>query len=93
LAKDISQASKEQSLGVSEINKAMNQLDAATNQNSHTSEQAAAAAEDLFRQAGSLKDAVNHLIDLMEGTNSSSSLQDHGLPDDVSHGEPLKKVS
>lgn len=67
LSQEITQASKEQALGVSEINKAMSQLDSVTQRNTATSEEAASAAEELSGQAESMKDAVSELMTLING--------------------------
>lgn len=74
LAQEISLASKEQSQGVGEINKAMIQLDTVTQQNSSTSEQTANAAEELSRQAASLKVAVSDLVFAVEGSSGQKQL-------------------
>jgi len=69
LARDISQATKEQATGVSEINKAMAQLDTVTQQNSTTSEHAAQSAQKLSEQADSLSTTVLELTSVMQGEN------------------------
>lgn len=71
LAKEISQASREQSHGVIEINKAMGQLDTVTQHNASASGQAANAGEQLSTQAHSLKEAVGHLILTVQGENTT----------------------
>lgn len=68
LAQDISHASREQTQGVTEINKAMAQLDTVTQQNSAVSHEAAAAAESLSSQATSLKAAVSELVVAVMGS-------------------------
>lgn len=73
LSQEISQASKEQALGVSEINKAMSQLDTVTQQNAATSEEAASAAEELSGQAESLKASVEDLMAVITGNRNSSA--------------------
>lgn len=73
LSLEISQAAKEQSLGVSEINKAMSQLDTVTQQNAATSEEAASAAEELSGQAESLKASVEELMAVMTGNRNAST--------------------
>lgn len=67
LAKEISLASREQSLGVSEINKAMGQLDIVTQQNAATSQIVASAADELNSQAEALKLSVAELTISIEG--------------------------
>ena len=55
---EISQASREQSSGVSEVGEAVSQMDVATQQNAALVEQSAAAAESLRQQADQLVQAV-----------------------------------
>ena len=56
---DIAVASKEQNVGLDQINDAIAQMDAVTQQNAALVEQAAAAAESMKQQAASLKEAVS----------------------------------
>jgi methyl-accepting chemotaxis protein len=56
---DISVASREQNVGLDQINDAIAQMDAVTQQNAALVEQAAAAAEAMKEQAASLKEAVS----------------------------------
>jgi aerotaxis receptor len=58
LIADISGATQEQALGLSQINQAVGQLDAVTQQNSAMVEELAAAASSLQAQAGVVNDAV-----------------------------------
>lgn len=67
LANEISQASKEQAQGVSEINKAMGQLDVVTQNNATNSEATADFANKLTSHAGALNNAVSELIQTVEG--------------------------
>jgi len=55
---EISNASQEQSTGISEIGGAVTQMDQATQQNAALVEQASAAAQSLQQQAAQLADAV-----------------------------------
>lgn len=64
---EISTACQEQSLGVQEITRAMNQLDQVTQTNSTTSEETASAAEQLSAQAVSLKNVVDLLVVTIKG--------------------------
>jgi methyl-accepting chemotaxis protein len=56
---EISNASAEQTLGIEHINRAITQMDAATQQNAALVEEAAAAAESMREQAQSLGDKVS----------------------------------
>lgn len=67
LSRDIAQASNEQANGVTEINRAVSQLDAVTQQHSSSSTDAANAAKNLFVQSESLKSSVSQLITMIHG--------------------------
>jgi methyl-accepting chemotaxis protein len=67
MAGEIASASQEQSRGISEITKAMGQLDQMTQQNAATSEECASAAEELSAQAESLKSSVGQLVQTING--------------------------
>jgi methyl-accepting chemotaxis protein len=69
---EISSASNEQAQGVIEINKAMNQLDQVTQQNTAVSQQAATSAEQLNGQAAQLKQMVGDLFALINGGDGSA---------------------
>lgn len=72
LASEISQANREQSLGVGEINSAVVQLDTVTQQNASTSEETAESARLLSSQAASLKTAVDQLLATIHGEGKMS---------------------
>ena len=72
MAGEISGASNEQSLGITEINKAMGQLEQMTQQGAASSEECAAAAEELSAQAESLRGIVRNLVTIVKGGQSSS---------------------
>jgi methyl-accepting chemotaxis protein len=59
LVQEITAASQEQSIGVSQINTAMGQLNQATQQNASASEELAATAEEMGAQAGQLQDLMS----------------------------------
>ncbi len=67
MAEEISTASVEQSQGISEITKAMHQLDQVTQQNAAASEEAASSAEELSAQAEVLKATVGVLVTTIKG--------------------------
>jgi methyl-accepting chemotaxis protein len=58
LVQEVAQASREQALGVAQINKAMSQVDGVTQQNASASEELASTAEELAAQAESLQQIV-----------------------------------
>lgn len=58
LVQEIAAASQEQSVGVGQINDAMNQMNQITQQNASSSEQLAATAEEMTSQADQLKELI-----------------------------------
>jgi len=71
---EISISAKEQSQGMNQIASAMGQIDQVTQQNAATSEEAAAAAEELNAQAVSMKDTVD-IVGRMVGYIDEQSVQ------------------
>ncbi len=92
LVQDISMASKEQTQGVVEINKAMNQLDAVTQQNASTSEEAASAAEQLSAQSGAMKDCVTELCRTIYGDAVVEDVKKPSSPVLTNSAMPKAKV-
>lgn len=72
---EISQASKEQSQGISEVNISLSQMDKVTQSNAAAAEENAAAAEELNSQVNALRGIVSHLEAVVEG----HSLGDHSF--------------
>jgi methyl-accepting chemotaxis protein len=83
LMDEIAAASQEQSQGISQINKAITQMEAVTQQNAANAEESASASEELNAQAGNLRDIVQQLVILVDGksaeTYSTSSIN-NGRP-------------
>ncbi|WP_291516001.1 methyl-accepting chemotaxis protein [Bdellovibrio sp. ArHS] len=71
LNSEIATASEEQSHGIQQIGKAMNQLDQVTQVNAATSEEAAASAQELSSQSESLSNAVHILIEAIDGVKAA----------------------
>jgi methyl-accepting chemotaxis protein len=71
---EIATASQEQSRGVTEITKAMAQLDQTTQQNAAASEECASAAEELSAQAVSLRAAVATLVATINGGETAATV-------------------
>jgi methyl-accepting chemotaxis protein len=69
---EITAASEEQSEGIAEVHRSIAQMDEMTQQNAALVEQAAAAAQSMQDQAGSLSSAVS--VFKMEGMVASASL-------------------
>lgn len=64
---EISAAANEQKVGLSQIAKAISQIDASTQSNAATAEESSACSEELAAHAVSLRDAVQKLVVLVEG--------------------------
>jgi methyl-accepting chemotaxis protein len=88
MATEIATASEEQSRGVTEITKAMGQLDQATQQNAATSEECASAAEELSAQAEALKKSVGQLVLTINGANGNTEAAEEKASTNISY---LKK--
>lgn len=73
LNNEISAASMEQSTGIEQINKAMNQLDQGSQANAASSEEVAASAEEINAQTNNMKKMIESLNALILGEVSSSS--------------------
>lgn len=63
----IDKGSNEQAVGISQINKAVSEMDKATQSNASTSEEAAAAAQNLSQQAEDLHDIIKELQAILVG--------------------------
>ena len=70
--KDISSASQEQSAGIAEINKAMNELDQTTQSSLRVANESAHTASELKAQARRLHDLIRDLNKLATGKDSTS---------------------
>ncbi|WII72790.1 methyl-accepting chemotaxis protein [Bdellovibrio sp. 22V] len=71
LNNEIAAASTEQSNGIAQISKAMNQLDQVTQVNAASSEEAAASAEELSAQAESMSQVISTLVEVIKGGGGS----------------------
>ena len=71
LVSEITAASKEQAVGIQEMNTAMTEMDDVVQSNASSSEESASAAEELSAQANDLKKVVAELVELVGGENSS----------------------
>jgi len=65
--KEIAVASSEQAQGISQINKAVTDLDRVTQQNTATAEESASAAEELNAQSEQMKGIVKRLVVIIQG--------------------------
>lgn len=93
MAGEISVASQEQAQGVTEITKAMGQLDQMTQMNSATSEQCASAAEELSAQSEALKNAVSQLMMTINGDSNASAQESIKVPGKINKVSKLPKTN
>lgn len=83
LVREIATASAEQSTGVIEVNKAMQQLDQTTHQNTTVAQETSSMAQKVKQQSLDLRGAVNELLSVISGkqdesSHSSNNNQDNG---------------
>lgn len=67
LVYEISQASREQSDGISQVNTAISQMDRVVQQNAANAEESASSAEELNAQAETMKGLMQDLVSLING--------------------------
>ena len=73
LAAEVASASQEQSQGIDQINSAVSQMDRVTQANAANAEESASAAEELNAQADSLKESVQELMQIVDGSSGERS--------------------
>ncbi len=78
LIAEISEASKEQSNGIEQVNIAISEMDKVVQQNAANAEESASASEEMHAQAEQLREYVRNLLVLIAG--------------DGNHGKPNKSV-
>ena len=71
LVTEIATASKEQSLGIEQVNTAVSQIDQATQSNAASAEESASASQELSAQAGELDGTVRALVAVVDGGATS----------------------
>ncbi|MFH1674944.1 MAG: methyl-accepting chemotaxis protein [Pseudomonadota bacterium] len=81
LASEIAAASKEQALGLQQVNKAMNQIDQVTQRNSANAEESASSSQEMTAQAQQMKETVGIMIKLLGEKRSTDST-------DISRNKP-----
>lgn len=74
LSREVSAASQEQAKGVEQISGTLVQIEGVIQENAATAEESASASEELNSQAISLKDIVDQLVVLVNGTGKNSEL-------------------
>lgn len=67
LIAEIASATQEQTQGMSQISRAITQIDASTQSNAATAEESAAASEEMSAQATTLQAAVTELVGIVKG--------------------------
>ncbi|MFO7750913.1 MAG: methyl-accepting chemotaxis protein, partial [Desulfobacteraceae bacterium] len=67
LVAEISEASKEQSNGIEQVNLAITEMDKVVQQNAANAEESASASEEMNAQAEQLRDYVGDLVQLVTG--------------------------
>ncbi|MCF6248152.1 MAG: methyl-accepting chemotaxis protein [Desulfobacula sp.] len=78
LVSEISEASKEQSSGIEQVNTAITEMDKVVQQNAANAEESASASEEMNAQAGQLKEYVRDLVMLVTGKNEMGATKiDH----------------
>lgn len=87
---EIATASEEQSNGIAQISKAMNQMDQVTQENAAASEESAAASEELSSQAGSLRASVQHLS-MIVGANGEDGTPERVVAKPAKSFKPSRK--
>jgi hypothetical protein len=70
---EISAASKEQAVGIQQMNSVMSEMDNVVQGNASASEESASAAEELSTQASELQTIVGELVDLVGSDNAPLS--------------------
>jgi hypothetical protein len=75
---EISSASQEQAQGVTEINKAVNQLDQVTQRNTAIAQSAASSASQLNLQASDLRQMVQDLFMVINGSTTDQGSEESG---------------
>lgn len=73
LVAEVAAASKEQSQGIEQINTAVSQMDKVTQSSAANAEESASAAEELNAQTNTLKEAVNDLRVLVNGSRAATT--------------------
>ena len=71
---EIDAASQEQSQGIEQINRAIAQMEKVTQLNASNAEESASSSEELSAQAVNLREIVNRLVKLINGSSEKDSL-------------------
>lgn len=83
LLRDIAAASKEQAIGISEVSKAVQELDKLTQHNSADADQASTIARDMESQSGQLNEEIETLVALVRGAGAHiTTTSAHSSPEE-----------
>jgi methyl-accepting chemotaxis protein len=85
LVAEITTASSEQTLGISQMNTAVSEIDKVTQANAGNAEQSATSAQELNRQAATLLATVEQLLRLVGGSGADSKETPAGAPEATPH--------
>jgi methyl-accepting chemotaxis protein len=80
LVTEVAGASREQTVGITQINTAVGQMDKVTQSNAATAEESAAAAEELNAQAETMKRSVAELLQLVGGQGQDRATRSVARP-------------
>ena len=84
LVDEISLGSREQSLGIDEVTKAIHQMERVTQANAASAEQSAAASQQLTAQSLAIQDIVSHLTSLVGSSTDSTPASLNRPPNPIS---------
>ena len=94
LVQEIAAASKDQSQGIDQINKAVAEMDKVVQENSANAEESASASEEMTAQAEQLKSTVNVLARLVHGMQQNADAAGRfGHPEKKSKKRPITKTT
>jgi methyl-accepting chemotaxis protein len=86
LVAEIAAASDEQARGIEQISTAVSEMDKVTQQNAANAQQSSSSSEEMFSQAGYLKEMVDRLIALVGGSsgkNTAKQPPEHQKPSET----------
>ena len=73
LIDEIAAASREQAQGISEMNRAVSEIDEVTQQNAANAEESASASKEMNHQAQQMKELVKELVVIVDGAGAAES--------------------
>ena len=79
LVDEIAAASREQSQGISQVSKAVAEMDNVTQKNAANAEESASAAEEMNAQAAQMRDFVGDLVALVSGRGNGTAVSRQSL--------------